>query len=162
VEILHQEFILSLSSKQHIDEITVLHVLLVVVLLLEYHVGEVESLESFLDHLKFSEDLVTKAKLSHDTVNRNIICLNGLEVQEAELCPITPSLWEKHCLLLAKAFLELHPQYQKVFHLRVLYHQVRVNVMPKEDEAFALSWGGGAGTLAAGLAIVEVSCIACR
>ena len=46
---------------------------------------------------------------SSRVVNRIIICLNGLEVQEAELCPITRSLWEKHCLLLAKAFLELHP-----------------------------------------------------
>jgi hypothetical protein len=40
VEILHQ----SLSGNQHIDEITVLHVLLVAVLLLEYHVGGVESI----------------------------------------------------------------------------------------------------------------------
>jgi len=109
VEVLHQEFILSLSGKHHIDEITILHVLVVTVLLLEYHVGGVESLESFLNHLEFSDDLVTKAKLSHDTVNRSIICLNYLEVEEAELCPITPGLWEKHCLLLAKAFLKLHP-----------------------------------------------------
>jgi hypothetical protein len=125
VEILHQEFILSLNGKQHIDEITILHVLLVAVLLLEYHIGGVESHESFLNHLEFSDDLVTKAKLSHDTVNRSIICLNGLEVQEAELCPITPSLWEKHYLLLAKAFLELHRQYQRVFHLQVLHLQIR-------------------------------------
>ena len=116
VEVLHQEFILSLSGKQHIDEITVLHVL-VTVLLLEYHVGRVESLEIFLNHLEFSDDRVTKAKLCHDTVNRSIICLNCLEVEEAELCPITPGLWEKHCLLLAKVFLKLHPQYQRVFHL---------------------------------------------
>jgi hypothetical protein len=109
VEILHQEFILSLNGKQHIDEITILHVLLVAVLLLEYHIGGVESHESFLNHLEFSDDLVTKAKLSH----------------EAELCPITPSLWEKHYLLLAKAFLELHRQYQRVFHLQVLHLQIR-------------------------------------
>jgi hypothetical protein len=38
--VLHQELILSLSAKQHVDELTVLRVLVVSVLMLEHHVGE--------------------------------------------------------------------------------------------------------------------------
>jgi hypothetical protein len=38
--VLHQELILSLSAKQHVDELIVLRVLVVSVLLLEHHVGE--------------------------------------------------------------------------------------------------------------------------
>jgi hypothetical protein len=37
--VLHQELILSVSTKQHVDELTILRVLVVSVLLLEHHVG---------------------------------------------------------------------------------------------------------------------------
>ena len=87
---------MSLRSEQHIDEITVLHVLVIAILLLEYHVGGVESLESLLNHLELSDNLATEAKLSHDTVNCSVICVNGLEIKKTELAPFTPSLWEEH------------------------------------------------------------------
>jgi hypothetical protein len=51
---------MSLSIKQHIDEVIVRHLLIVVVLLLEHHVGEVEGLESFLDHLQVCDYLATE------------------------------------------------------------------------------------------------------
>jgi hypothetical protein len=37
-----------------------------------------------------------------------------------------------------------------------------VDVMPQKDAGFGFSWSGGAGTPAAGLASVDVSCIASR
>jgi hypothetical protein len=58
--VLNQELILSLSAKQHVDELTVLRVLVVSVLLLEHHVGGVKSLESFLNHFQVCNYLATE------------------------------------------------------------------------------------------------------
>jgi hypothetical protein len=58
--VLHQELILSLSAKKHVDELIVLRVLVVSVLLLKYHVGGVKGLESFLNHLHVCDYLATE------------------------------------------------------------------------------------------------------
>jgi hypothetical protein len=41
--------------------------------------------------------------------------------------------------LLVKAFLKLHLQYQRAFHLQVFHLEVRVNVMPQKDASQQLS-----------------------
>jgi hypothetical protein len=51
----HQELIL-----QHVDKLTVLRVLIVLVLLLKHHVGGVKGLESFLNHLQVCDYLATE------------------------------------------------------------------------------------------------------
>jgi hypothetical protein len=58
--VLHQELILSLNTKQHVNKLIVLRVLIVLVLLLEHHVGGVKGLESFLNHLQVCDYLATE------------------------------------------------------------------------------------------------------
>jgi hypothetical protein len=49
------------------------------------------------------QNLATEAKLSHDTMNCSIICLDSLVVNETELGLIMPSLWKEHRLPLVEA-----------------------------------------------------------
>jgi hypothetical protein len=89
LKVFHQELILSLSSEQYIDEVTVLRVLVVTVLLLEYHIRGVEGLKSLLNHLQLRDILATEAELSDYSVDSSVVCLHCLEVEEAEVGPAT-------------------------------------------------------------------------
>jgi hypothetical protein len=57
--VLHQEFVLSLVAKQHVGEVTILCVLIVVTLVMEHTFLGVEGLESFIGRLYVYNYLVT-------------------------------------------------------------------------------------------------------
>lgn len=81
--VLHQDNILSLDTKQHIDEVTILRELVIMVPLLKNRVWGVEVLESFLNHLKVCNYLAIEVQLSNNIVDDSVIRLHCLEVEEA-------------------------------------------------------------------------------